>query len=320
MSPRRELFRSAFTLVELLVVIAIIGVLVSLLLPAVNSAREAARRSQCMNKIRQLALACLNFESSQGEFPMGSINEDINREFTNCASGSDRPGGAPWTVLTLPYVEDAALFDLANLKGTFTSTSNVPGTAENDALFRRENAAYKCPSDPISARGTNYSTYFGVQGGGPEPTCTSQANSRMFFTNGILVINSAIKVRKVKDGMSKTFLIGETRYCDQTQVEAGGVGWSGWASSAKVGSWGMPMVLAAGTEPINAFPFPEYSPLGPIKTLDYQTRTFGSHHVGGANFAHADGTVEYVSENTDTLVYYNRCIRNDGTVGGGGPS
>ena len=83
--------RRGFTLVELLVVIAIIAMLVTLLLPAVQAAREAARRSQCVNKIRQLSLACMNFESANGSFPAGSVNKDME-DITDCGGG-DGPGG-----------------------------------------------------------------------------------------------------------------------------------------------------------------------------------------------------------------------------------
>src|SRR5947199_25208 len=104
---------SGFTLVELLVVIAIIGVLVALLLPAVQSAREASRRSACSNNIRQMALACINFADVQGRFPVGvQIAQVPIQGDQNMLSAYRTPGFGPnWAVLTLPYYEQSALYE-----------------------------------------------------------------------------------------------------------------------------------------------------------------------------------------------------------------
>lgn len=294
-----------FTLVELLVVIAIIGVLVALLLPAVQSAREAARRTDCTNRIRQLALACLNYESAHEEFPMGSFMEGVDR-IEDCARGSGI-NGPPWSVLVLPYLESGNRFSLFDLSAGFTSTTNITGSQQNHLQFLEPNDSYKCPTDPVSAENTNYTTYFGVQGGGPEPACTSRSDARVFFNNGVLVVNESVGFRQVSDGSSNTFLIGESRYCDQS-VENG---WCGWASAAKKGAWAMPLVLAAAMEPINAFDYLDHNPLE-RKTLDFQSRTFGSHHPGGANFALTDGSVQFVLEDIDFVTYYQQSARNDG--------
>ena len=305
--------RLGFTLVELLVVIAIIAMLVTLLLPAVQAAREAARRTQCSNKIRQLALACLNYESANQHFPAGSVIEEM-ADITECGGG-DGPGGAPWTVLILPFAEDTGLYDRFDVTAKFTSTTNVPGTPQNHAVFLEPNDAFKCPSDPISGMESNYITYFGVQGGGAEPACTSQSSNRMFFNNGVMYVNAATPIKRITDGTSKTWLIGETRYCDQSvahsRTDGRRDGWCGWASSAKKGTWAMPLVLAAAVEPINALSPTDVDPMV-LKTLDLQTRLFGSHHQGGgANFAQADGSVGLVTDDIDVVTYYQRAVRND---------
>ena len=183
--PTNPSRRFGFTLVELLVVIAIIAMLVTLLLPAVQAARAAARRTQCINKIRQLSLAVLNYESANGHLPAGSVNEDM--ETIQDCGGGDGPGGAPWTVHVLPFAEDVAIYDQFEIEAKFTSTTNVPGIPQNHRVFLEPNDAFKCPSDPISGMESNYINYFGVQGGGSEPACTSQASTRMFFDNGILL-------------------------------------------------------------------------------------------------------------------------------------
>lgn len=309
---------NGFTLVELLVVIAIIGILVALLLPAVQKAREAAQRITCTNKLKQLGLALHNYHSARRHFPTGSIVQDIDKNFSNCSSSPDRPGGAPWTVLVLPYMEESALQDAFDMQALFTSTSNVRGSQQNHQVFTLENVAYKCPSDPVSALGTNYITYMGVQGGGPNPVCTSQSNRRFFFDNGAMVVNHKTSIKKLEDGTTKTYLLGESRYADQSQREGSNQpGWTGWASSAKSGQWAMPMVLAGGSEPINAFSVQDANP-STTKTLDFQTRAFGSHHQGGAEFALADGSVQFVEDGIDTVLYYNYSIRDDGNVGSSG--
>jgi prepilin-type N-terminal cleavage/methylation domain-containing protein len=123
--------RLGFTLVELLVVIAIIGVLVALLLPAVQAAREAARRSQCGNQLKQISLGVLNFESAKGRFPAGASYNGRN---------IDSPQLSTWTVDILPYAEQAAVHRLWNPKVDFAATSNKP-------LRETYVPLYICPSD-----------------------------------------------------------------------------------------------------------------------------------------------------------------------------
>ena len=122
--------RKAFTLIELLVVISIIAVLIALLLPAVQAAREAARRSQCVNNIKQLALGCHNFESVNGIFPKGSnlpyANNLTNTQATDSlVSDQTEPFGPNWAVTILPYIEQAALYNAANV-GSYPGISPIP--------------------------------------------------------------------------------------------------------------------------------------------------------------------------------------------------
>ena len=117
--------RRGFTLVELLVVIAIIGILIALLLPAVQAAREAARRIQCNNKLKQIGLALLNYESTHGMFPAGGITKT-----TTCNMAAPNwtdTGMASWTIVILPYMEEQARYDQYDLSGTFAPTHRITG-------------------------------------------------------------------------------------------------------------------------------------------------------------------------------------------------
>lgn len=185
--------KRGFTLVELLVVIAIIAMLVSLLLPAVQSAREAARRSQCQNNIRQLVLALLNYETAQGKFPGGSLG----------TFGVTAPYYSVHTQL-MPYFEEAALMGQMNLEES-------PWSPNNYALARTQPAVFLCPSDPQQGQATDmgFTNYHANAGGwvqlngrwdgifGPPEPVESYAGLR------------PLKVGKIQDGLSKTAAFAE---------------------------------------------------------------------------------------------------------------
>jgi prepilin-type N-terminal cleavage/methylation domain-containing protein/prepilin-type processing-associated H-X9-DG protein len=212
--------RRGFTLVELLVVIAIIGILIALLLPAVQAAREAARRSQCLSSIRQLGLACLNFESSKRRYPSALYNEN----------GSQYAGPWGYIAIITPYMEDAALHDLIEFKVRWDySPNDTRGVAKTNI------AITKCPSqdvqepiavfnkdDGTAGMDTQRAHYYAVMGGKSDDTCPGVAPWELTScggfgyaknggeaTNGIMYPASKTKVSDVTDGTSKTFLIGE---------------------------------------------------------------------------------------------------------------
>ena len=312
--PRRR----AFTLVELLVVIAIIGVLVALLLPAVQAAREAARRMQCTNNLKQLGLALHNHHDAKLVFPAGARNT-TTKSLTStdwCTTDSNDKAREPWTVAILPYIEQGNLYSQFNLNAQFTSSSNVPGPAQNNDLFKLNNRAYQCPSDPNAKPNNNYTSYFGVQGGGPDglKSCAGASGQRLFYLNGILHFNSQNTFGDISDGTTNTFLVGETKYCLSPTGRTDGIH-TGWASGSKTDSNGSPYILAAARDQINSV----VKHGGDSDTLNVMTKLFGSFHVGGCHFTMGDGSVQFISDNINLDVYRSLAVRNDGLPLGGLP-
>lgn len=332
--PRRH----GFTLIELLVVIAIIAILVALLLPAVQQAREAARRTQCKNNLKQLGLALQNYHDSYNTFPIGagSGRPNVSESLYVQISGTAR---APWTVAILPYLEKTAVYESFRQEETFVGVydENNGRSPENRDASNIPMPIYHCPSYSGSDR--LHSNYFGVMGGGTLPAWTgaSAHAGRAFWDNGVLYANSRTKMRDITDGTSNTFLVGETKYQLGPGGRSSGTIRSGWASTIR-GSGAVnvsiPGTLAAATDvAINAFKgtgntgdtaFNEgtASRYGTViisgssvpATNCLQGRAFGSTHTGGCHFAFVDGSVHFIGENINLDTYQNLAIRNDGQV------
>jgi prepilin-type N-terminal cleavage/methylation domain-containing protein/prepilin-type processing-associated H-X9-DG protein len=313
--------RRAFTLVELLVVIAIIGVLVALLLPAVQAAREAARRMRCGNNIKQIALACHNYESSFTTLPPGGI---VNfragvtvTESNFCVSG-DANTLAPWTVLILPYLEEGNLHSQFNFSKSFTGSSNIPGVSPNRELFLMNMRKYQCVSDPDSTPAANNSNYLGVQGGGPPVSdpllpgsapCSTQAGTRVFFQSGCIYTNSRVRFAEITDGTTNVYLIGESRYMPVPRMR-GDTFHAGWSSGLKAdNTFGVPLTFTAAVLQINAQK--ECKP-GVADCFGFVSRLFGSMHPGGCHFGMADGSVQFVNQTMDINVHRQAANRGDG--------
>ncbi|QDU64465.1 Type II secretion system protein G precursor [Planctomycetes bacterium Pan216] len=313
--------RPGFTLIELLVVIAIIGVLTALLLPAVQQARESARRVQCRNKLKQMGLALLNYHDAHSLFPPGSV---ISSTACDLSTGARR--GAPWSVLVLPYLDELSRYDQFDFDGSFASIANE-STNVNEPFQIVPNAKFQCPSDSNSKRSEPNANYRGVQGGGTdsEALCRvgTASNYRVRYDNGILYLNSSIALGDIADGTSKTLLVGESRWWFAVGQNSPYGTYFTWASTTRnAGTSSHVNMVASATDPINQPQF-DYDPSkGPYTAhpagigtiVGTHTRSFGSWHLGGSHFTFADGGVRFISEAVDTTIYRRAGQRADGLV------
>ncbi len=328
--------RRAFTLIELLVVIAIIAILVALLLPAVQQAREAARRTQCKNNLKQLGLALHNYHDTHGVFPPGGVSQgDCGGGYTASGRANSKVLNHSGWVMVLPYLEQANLYSQWNLsaasRDAATTYGSAPTTVDggtqtvmgpptavlaNAALSRTKLAAFKCPSQPsvdefvadsvysraaagiLGAR-TNYDmVYFANYKHG---TCNSWSSDSS-ATRRAFGDNSKCGIADITDGTSNTMLAGETKF----QVFNGfGTPWAyrGW--------------LQDGIDPTfkinNSYYSATYPDVRPaLASWSYS----GSYHTGGAQFIMGDGSVRFISENIDATTVVNLVtISNGGVVG-----
>lgn len=298
--------RSGFTLVELLVVIAIIGILVGLLLPAVQAAREAARRMQCGNNLKQIGLALHNYESTHKKFPIG-FQDNLNGTPTRA------DGGWSWLCAILPYMEQSPLYNSLDLRfhpyGTVGTISDPAG--RNNAGTATVISSYRCPSDiaPLtrainaaSPGGTSaiaISSYMGSMGPFDGARC---ANNGGFMQPdlrniGLLVVNRTRKHGDITDGTSNVIAAGEVSWVpvvdgdgSDRQFVLGNVVTTGGVNCANGGpgtngSW---LHLRSTRKKLN----------GPRIGGDKHA-AFHSKHTGGAQFVFADGSVHFISENIE---------------------
>jgi len=290
-----------FTLVELLVVIAIIGILVALLLPAVQAAREAARRTQCLNNLRQIQLACLNYESALGSLPAGTV---IKWEQNECGGNC---GGTGMYVTMLPYMEGLAFYDMYD----HDSVHGWRGQpAELYPLFNQwERLIFKCPSHGADASWEWVDwrrDYFGVVGGSIQQARCPRGPFGCYFSDGVYYLNSFIRLGQITDGTAHTFAIGESKHPSlggegdgYFDPDVGGVApwwYGGGMHLTDPPEPGYARILRSVIHPIN-------STISPIRQVQDNDVPFGSDHPGGAHFAFVDGHVEFISEGIDWKAY-----------------
>jgi prepilin-type N-terminal cleavage/methylation domain-containing protein/prepilin-type processing-associated H-X9-DG protein len=288
--------RPGFTLVELLVVIAIIGILVALLLPAVQAAREASRRSSCSNHLKQFALAVQNYHDGHRALPVNI------GPWSEGSQPAPQRNGKGWIVSILPHLEQQVLFDsfVPGFDGDFFSSSGILNPVCSSALKTRFNVLH-CPSDATAANNSTSqfqlggievvrTSYKGVIGDtrmggassvhqGTMPDCHSTNNC-----NGLFYRNSyqdRLRMASITDGTSQTFLIGEDVVDENNHSAA-------YYANGDYASCHAP---------------PNYFPKPPTPNDWWNVMSFRSRHPGGVQFAFVDASVTFINETINHALY-----------------
>jgi prepilin-type N-terminal cleavage/methylation domain-containing protein/prepilin-type processing-associated H-X9-DG protein len=329
---RRRLVRtgssSGFTLIELLVVIAIIGVLIALLLPAVQSAREAARRAQCTNNLKQIGLALHNYESSLGSFPIGVLRFTLPL----CDAASNRRH-TMWASI-LNYMEGTNVANSLNFSLGANSIRNI--TAQETLI-----SGYICPSDlpsngplnprggPLQFIGVNQSSYGGSAGTTElfryryNPG-TNDGNCRHLEGNGAFVVSWNYRISDFTDGTSQTLFVGEmSRFRNQP---------ASWQMPWNYGEWFSLVGGTGGGSTVHNIAYLAARPNSPMVDSDvaviidpdpftwhtkpaaqiYGNHGFRSQHPGGVNFLFGDGSVRFIKNSINLQTYWAIGTRNGG--------
>ena len=288
--------RSAFTLIELLVVIAIIGLLVALLLPAIQAARESARRSECSNNLRQIGIAIQNYEGSNHTLPSGYLSN-----FT--ANGTDTGPGWGWAALLLAQLEETSLRGLLRFDRPIEDPANLAGRTTLVSVFL-------CPSDTVAPVLSAYKEA-GSEAGSIDPKnkiCdVASANFVGMFGNtepgidgsGLFFRNSHVRLREISDGTSHTIAVGERSHL---------LGEASWAGSV-TGAYLAP--APNDNDGIGTFEVEHGSTMVLGHTGEHigpgdpngETDMFFSNHGGGVNFVFADAHVAFLSTEMYSKVF-----------------
>jgi prepilin-type N-terminal cleavage/methylation domain-containing protein/prepilin-type processing-associated H-X9-DG protein len=336
-SGRRPGWRG-FTIIELLIVIAIMGMLVGLLLPAVQAAREASRRSQCTNNLKQIGLALHNFHDARRCFPAGYIDGNTNSAST---PDNDVGPGWGWASYLLPFVEEQAIYEQINFsQGVGVGSNNAVSQQQPIPVSQQPIAVYQCPSDaflqtfpvynssltniiatvaPGNYLGCNgWVECFNNAGGNYQPSSDGgtaedgDAGGTGLAGDGLFYRNSRNSFKRVTDGTSKTIFVGERSSNHSPST------WTGAVAGGQCPAW------MAGQTPFSPPPGPAYdnADFGEALVLAhgnashvpcadfpiFDPDTFYSMHTGlGANFLFGDGSVHFLTNEIDPYTYQYLC-------------
>lgn len=309
--------RPGFTLIELLVVIAIIAVLIALLLPAVQQAREAARRSQCKNNLKQLGLALHNYHDTFTIFP----------------PGGNYPGYASFFVAILPYMDQAPGYNKIDFTSDFDTRSGYRTfTAAQSAIYSTLFVpGLNCPSSELISFGISRTCspntlqiqrphYVGISGAVISPVDgTTNSNTASTYgwqvTNGVLACDGGTRIRDMIDGVSNTMMVAEqgrpldTGLDNRSSMHCGGA-WEGcyYAGGATATSQFCQNLTNL------AYGINKMGPLSYAANPYESSNPISSRHVGGAHALRGDGTVVFLSDNINFTTLLRLASKNDNQV------
>jgi prepilin-type N-terminal cleavage/methylation domain-containing protein len=336
-----------FTLVELLVVIAIIGILVALLLPAVQAAREAARRTQCTSQLKNLTLGMVNHESTFGEWPASGWPGDWNAD-PDRGSGAEQPGS--WLFVTLPYIEQQALRDMGQglagepRKAALQLRDATPLAVAN-CPSRRSGGPYPYPHNTYTqAARTDYAinigdktNYDAVTSKADETTITCRDVKPNDYIrgsypagfppalssfNGVSYCGKAVKSKSVTDGLSNTIALGE-KWMPSDAYETGLFKGDDWSMYVGFQDDMVRSTFYTGNSPAGVARPATHVPRSSSETLAevegdvgpiVAREIFGSSHPSICLFSNCDGSVTGVGFDVDAEVFRQMGVRNDGGV------
>lgn len=329
--------RRAFTLIELLVSIAIIAVLIALLLPAVQQAREAARRTQCRNNLKQIGLAMHNYHDTFNTFPPGALASSVNG------------WGTSWYIRILPYVDQAPVYNRLTFNGAqhgWAWTASPEGNANGQVLRGATLTFALCPSSPMNPIATNdipvtNAQYYGISGavdgnGFANPTgsqkpccdcCLGQELTGAISGSGMLVPTAGLNTKDASDGTSNTLMVGEASMFIMNASGSRTVQVNG-AHGIMMGTSRLSTIEGYSGTFARAYNLTtvRYSPNAPVidnnASFPGVGSNFGSNnplnsaHTGGIHALLADGSVRFLSDNIDMGTLKKLSSRNDGLVVG----
>lgn len=291
-----------FTLIELLVVIAIVAILVALILPAVQYAREAARRTQCKNNLKQIGLGLFEYHNTNRRLPPGWVG------VTSGQAATDGSNGWGWGSMILPQIEQQSIFQSIDFKSHMISANNGPARIQRLSVFR-------CPTDTapdtwtidsgpigpgaIGMHGNRFhymvnvtlptANYVGSFGTTELDACEELPTGHVCHSDGVFFHNSGVRLRDIFDGVSNTFFIGERR----TDTI---LGWhSTWTGVVPGGEESHARILGVA----------DHTPNHPSAHFE----DYSSWHSGGVNMLFGDGRVKFLSSNIDAAVFHALATR-----------